>query len=593
MNFTDRIKPTDKGITTYLDDLKRQDYQIPTFQRNVVWEAENVKKLWDSIYKFYPLGSILVWKTDLKLQNHREIGGHIIIDSNFSRNEYQYLLDGQQRTTSLLTSLYGGTIEGKENFDPTLYIDITVSNTDETDDETYKKRFLYWHEINDKQGSFKKNIARQKKFNEGLIIKLFDIKENFYEIQKNLNEHHTVNGQFSHPYMQELLRIKQVLDNYRLSFIELKGIQVAEVCQIFERINQAGKPLDIFDIVVAKTFRPQTSEIHSFYLRELIDDFRKVNNSKFLEISNFDYLQIIAIIISQNIENSGIKNITPRYLNDITTEQIEQVWEDAKKAILKTFDFFENTLNIKEPQLVPYRYFYLTIANYFYKNSNPNYDFLKKYFWFNSLHKDDLLSNTTDIKTHITLLNQEKNKESYEFERFLIDKNDLRYASYSSKGRLSRAILSLYVNHQPKDWKYTDRNVVSEQYFFSTDKPNLHHIFPTSFIEKNKHIKGLNSNSLMNIAYLTQITNLEISDKNPLHYIGDYDKNPDFPTVIKSHLIPNQILDWSKLDEMQENMLEKFIEDRIDIIISELQNKLIDIKFEIIDTKETTKESKI
>jgi len=73
MNFTDRIRPTDKGITTYLDELENLDYQIPAFQRDVVWEKENVKKLWDSIYKFYPLGSILVWKKDIKLQNHRKI----------------------------------------------------------------------------------------------------------------------------------------------------------------------------------------------------------------------------------------------------------------------------------------------------------------------------------------------------------------------------------------------------------------------------------------------------------------------------------------------------------------------------------------
>ena len=45
-----------------------------------------------------------------------------------------------------------------------------------------------------------------------------------------------------------------MLGNYRLSFIELKGNEVSEVCQILERVNQAGKPLDIFDIVVAKTF---------------------------------------------------------------------------------------------------------------------------------------------------------------------------------------------------------------------------------------------------------------------------------------------------------------------------------------------------
>lgn len=98
-----------------------------------------------------------------------------------------------------------------------------------------------------------------------------------------------------------------------------------------------------------------------------------------------NYLQIIAILIKENIENSGIKNITPRYLNDIKTEQIEEIWESTQKAILKTFDFFENYLNIKIPQLIPYRYFYLTVANYFYENKNPDYDFLKKYFWFSQL----------------------------------------------------------------------------------------------------------------------------------------------------------------------------------------------------------------
>lgn len=586
MNFTDRIKPTDKGITTYLDELKNQDYQIPTFQRDVVWEKENVKKLWDSIYKFYPLGSILVWKTDLKLQNHREIGGHKLVNDNFNRTEYQYLLDGQQRTTSLLTSLYGGKIEGRDDFDPALYVDITVENSDDTDDESYKRRFLYWDEIDDQNGTFKRNISRKKKFDEGLILKLIDIKEKYTDIQKNVIKHPEINLNFDHQYIEELGRMKQVLDNYRLSFIELKGIKVSEVCQIFERINQAGKPLDIFDIVVAKTFRPKSDTDKGFYLRDLIDGFREINNSRFLQISDFDYLQILSILIRENIENSGIANITPRYLNDIKTEQIETIWTDAKKAILKTFDFFENTLNLKGPRLIPYRYFYLTISNYFYKNNSPDYDFLKKYFWFNSLHRDDLLSNTTDIKNHIILLNQEKNKKDYQFERFLIDRDTLRNSSYSSKGVTSRAVLALFASNQPKDWKYTDRNVIAENFFFSTDKPNLHHIFPTDYIAKNPGANTINNNSLMNIAYLTQITNLEISNKNPLEYITDYEINPDFSEAIKSHIIPAQILTWSSLPEMPANALDIFIEQRIDLIIEQLKAKLSGIKFEVIDTRE-------
>jgi len=588
MNFTDRIKPTDKGITTYLDDLKNHKYQIPTFQRNVVWEKENVKKLWDSIYKFYPLGSILVWKTDLKLQNHRQIGGHKIIGDNFDTVEYQYLLDGQQRTTSLLTSLYGGEIEGRKGFDPSIYIDLSITSEDEVDDESYKNRFLYCEDIDDREGTFKRNTGRKNKFNEGLIVKLLDIKQNFETVQQKIVNHPVVNQKYNHSYWVELRRVQQVLTNYRLSFIELKGIQVAEVCQIFERINQAGKPLDIFDIVVAKTFRPESKEDKGFYLRDLIEEFRDTNNSKFLKISNFDYLQIIAIIIRENIENSGIRNITPRYLNDIKTEQIESIWSQAKKAILKTFDFFENTLNIEGPQLLPYRYFYLTIANYFYNNDNPNYPFLKKYFWFNSIHRDDLLSNTTDIKNHIAFLNKEKRNESYQFDRFLIDKNNLRNASYSSKGRYSRAILSLLANKEPKDWKETDRNVIADNFFFSTDKPNLHHIFPTNYINNNPGQNKLNNNSLMNIAYITQRTNLNISDRNPLDYIAEFAQNPNFEKVISSHLLPIDLLEWAKMEDMPENALDQFIEKRVDLIIMELKEILAGINFEVIDTREKT-----
>lgn len=586
MNFTDRIKPTDKGITTYLDELKNRNYQIPTFQRDVVWDKENVKKLWDSIYKFYPLGSILVWKTDLKLHNHRSIGGHEIDDPNFERTEYQYLLDGQQRTTSLLTSLFGGKIESQPGFDPTLYIDLTIESNGETDDNSYKQRFLYWDEIDARGGTLNRNLGRNKRYKEGLIIKLQDIKQDFNGVQGKIVMHPDVQQQYDHPYWEELRRVQQVLDNYRISFIELKGIQVSEVCQIFERINQAGKPLDIFDIVVAKTYRTKTDDYAGFYLRDLIDEFRGINDSRFLQISDFDYLQILAVLIRENIPNSGIHNITPRYLNDITTEHIEEIWERAKKAILKTFDFFANHLNIKGPQLIPYRYFYLTIANYFFENNEPNYSFLKKYFWFYSFHNKDLLSNTGDIGSHIALLNNEKNGNKQEFDRFLIDKHILRTSSYSSKGRISRAVLSLYATQKPLDWKYTDRFVIADNLFFTSDKPNLHHIFPTNYINKYPGDNHLNHNSLMNIAYLTQLTNLDISDRAPLEYIKEYDKNDNFEGVISSHLLPAEILTWSRDEHMPDNALDQFIEKRIGNIVEELQLQLQGVNFEVIDTKE-------
>jgi uncharacterized protein with ParB-like and HNH nuclease domain len=295
--YSDRIKPTDYHIRTYLDDLLSKKYQIPTFQREVVWDRDSVKKLWDSINRFYPIGSILIWKTDLKLQNHRTIGGHVIANDNHT-DSFQYILDGQQRTTSLLTSLYGGKIEGKDDFEPTLYFDLTIEDQDEIDDQSFRQRFLFWDEIDDRDGKQPRNTPRLEKYRKGLIIKLQDVMKNFGSVEKKL-----VEGEYKdydHPVRKTLREIRDVLDNYRLSFIELKGIEVSEVCQIFERINQEGKPLDIFDIVVAKTFRLAKLNQSGFYLRELIEDFRRdILGSNFASINDLTYLQIIAVIINQ------------------------------------------------------------------------------------------------------------------------------------------------------------------------------------------------------------------------------------------------------------------------------------------------------
>jgi len=591
MNYTDRIFPTNKGLTTFLDELIARNYQIPTFQREVVWEPENVKKLWDSIYKFYPLGSILIWKTDQKLQHHRQIGGHLITDTNFSRTEYQYILDGQQRTTSLLTSLYGGSIEGRPGFNPLLFVDLTIPTESDTDDESYRNRFLFWSEIDDRNGDIRTNTGKQKRFNEGLIVKLIDIKNNFTSVQTSVFNSDTVNKDFNHTILAELSKIKSVLDNYRISFIEIKGIQVTEVCQIFERINQAGKPLNIFDIVVATTFKPASQQTattpadNGFYLRDLIDDFRNYNNSEFLKISDLDYLQILAVIINHNVPNSGVRNITDRYLNEIKTEHILAVWEETKKAMFKTFDFFENHLHIKTPHLIPFRYFYFTITAFFYKNSSPDYSLLKKYFWFNSFHNDDLLSNTTQLGQHIDFLNKGKANEPVVFDRFLIDKQKLRTATYSSKGRMSRAVLALYASAQPKDWEHCDREVLVQNFFFSTDKPNLHHIFPTNsgYVLNNQHKNKITSDSLMNIAYLTQFTNLDITNRNPLEYMKGYDK-PEFEAIMSSHLLSSDILDWARSGTLPDNAIDLFIENRVNNILSDLKTKLNGVTFDEMDT---------
>lgn len=535
-SYVDRIKPDSYGITTFLENLRRGQYQIPTFQRDVVWDRDRVKKFWDSICKFYPLGSILVWHTNTRLQNHREIGGHPL-HAESPGKEFQYLLDGQQRTTALLTSMYGGRIKGQEGRDPRLYVDLTVSQPEEVEDESWRERFLFWDEIDDREGQLLRNVGRKKRYEQGLVVKIEDIAHRYQDLEERLE---VAGYSYRDPARAQLRDFKQVLDNYKLSFIELRKVKVAQVCQIFERVNQAGQPLSMFDIVVAKTFRPDADRQEGFYLRGLFEDFRRTlerDGSRYATIDDMTLLQVLAMLVRDSVPDAGVHNITDTYLNVLRTEHLESVWKDAKVAVRQTFDFLDNYLHLPGPALVPYRYFYISLGSYFFHNDTPDYDLLKRYFWYFSFHNEDLLSNTTHLRDHIRQLHEARSGHDFGFERFLIDRDRLRRITYSAKGRLSRAILALYANQDPKDWQHPDRSVLTTVYYALTDQPNLHHIFPLDFCEKHLGERGRYADSLLNIAFLTQITNLQISNKNPLEYMKSY-IGDEFEPIQRTHLLP-------------------------------------------------------
>ncbi|KVF05623.1 hypothetical protein WJ05_27900 [Burkholderia vietnamiensis] len=582
-NIQDRIKPTNDTITQYLGDIQKGAYQIPTFQRDVVWEQDRVKKLWDSVYKFYPLGSILVWRTQLKLHSHRGIGGHLLPPTH-DLLEYRYLLDGQQRTTSLYTSIYGGKIEGRPNFDPTVYIDLTIPLTDATDDESYRQRFLFWDEIDDRNGTYNRNSVRQDRYNQRLIVKLLDVIAVQGDVEESLDNAGYV---FKSPERAQLRRISQVLTQYRLSFIELNGIEVSEVCQIFERVNQAGKDLSIFDIVVAKTYRPagEANKVPEFYLRDLIQRFRDVDlaGSAYSDLDDLTFLQMLAacVRLHQKAIPGGkvsINNVTDPYLNELRASDIEAVWEDARSAMAQAIGFLDNTLHLTTPRLVPSRYIYMVLAGYIFRNPDFRRSLMERYFWFTVFHDQNLLPGTTKMLEHTDTLRAGDGAAFFK-DGFQLDKNRLRDVEYSARSALAHAVLALYANQQPRDWRDGHSPVLTSVYYSATDKPNLHHVFPLNFIA-NSDLEDLELvHSMMNIAYIPQITNLNISDQNPVHYLDRYVGKSDeervaFRAVLKEHFIPTCLLDWHQQQHLAPDALRRFVEERLNLVVSAITDKL-------------------
>ena len=74
--------------------------RVPTFQRGFIWDAPQVAYLMDSIYKGYPMGSLLIWRTKEKLKFERKLGPYSL-PSPDDGLPVDYRLDGQQRITSI------------------------------------------------------------------------------------------------------------------------------------------------------------------------------------------------------------------------------------------------------------------------------------------------------------------------------------------------------------------------------------------------------------------------------------------------------------------------------------------------------------
>jgi hypothetical protein len=83
-------------IATILDHVDSGHMPLPEFQRGYVWNRDQVRGLFDSLYRRHPIGGLLVWATEAKTAAHRGEGP-------LAAGIVKLLLDGQQR----ITSLYG------------------------------------------------------------------------------------------------------------------------------------------------------------------------------------------------------------------------------------------------------------------------------------------------------------------------------------------------------------------------------------------------------------------------------------------------------------------------------------------------------
>jgi len=522
------ITPTARRIDRIINRIEEGDIKIPAFQRGFVWNQEQVVELLDSIYRDYPIGSILLWNSNERLKSTRNIGGFLIPDRE---PEYpvNYVLDGQQRLATIYATFCKDRSRDPQNTRYDINPDIFEIYFDFDDDKILPEADIIEDHTNFKMST------------------LFDVSK-FYEEVNRLDD----------KYQQEAVNLESQFKNYEIPIVTTAKRKKEEVGIIFERINNTGTKLTTLDLMIAWTWS------EDFHLREELDDLTEI-----LEIKGFGdtpekiVLQCLSGIIEKTTRTKDIIGLNP--------ETVRTRMSKLKDSLEKTIDFLSTELNVSSRDFLPHSHQIVPLAFFFSRVNTPNQEqsnILKQWFWKTSFSRR--YSGSTDMKMNddITFFEKVVNHNYSDINRYSysIDKTTLINQTFSKSSPFARAFLLLLAQKNPQNLvngNIIDLGVALSEY----NAKEYHHIFPRAFL-KTKGMEINEIKSLCNFCFLPADSNKTISGKAPSDYIFNVVPSRAYSRILNSNLMP------LRKEIYQKNQYGIFLGKRAELILQYLDSKI-------------------
>lgn len=321
-----------------------------------------------------------------------------------------------------------------------------------------------------------------------------------------------------------------------------------------------------------------------FYLRDNLQKLKEVllsQGNRFQNLEDLSIIQMISICLRK--EETGTRKsfgITPTALDNLRTEDLEDNWDASQKTIFETIKFLSD-IKIHGPDMLPYSYLLFPLCYHFHRNTSPNRQIAKQWFWRTAFGLEDF-RRADEVYNYCTeFFDKIGQGEGLTIPQLVLSKARLVQTSYYYRGALTRAVLAFFAKQNPLDFSDPDAEVLDTVYLSLSQAPNLHHIYPRNFLQ---NVKGLPEDSpidsLMNICYLKARTNFQIRDKNPLHYFQEFESVSNFDNILKSHLIPKEFI---AREEFKPADYIDFLYARAELFCKELKDEMTDVEVKIVD----------
>ena len=262
------FKTNPVSLKELLDSAGSGKIQLPDFQRGWVWDDDRIRGLLASISRGFPVGAIMTL----------EAGGEIRLKSRMIEGAQEqptnradaFLLDGQQRLTSLYQSLWHeGPVDTHDNrgrrIQRCYYVDMLAAMDPNKDREEAivsvpvdkKETRNFGREIVRDLSSLELEYEQHMMPTERLLDSSLSWLFGYIGHWRGRDDEHP-DGGGSAFYERFNQSVMSAFRDYSLPVISLdRDIPKEAVCTVFEKVNTGGVTLSMFELVTA-SFAAQT-----------------------------------------------------------------------------------------------------------------------------------------------------------------------------------------------------------------------------------------------------------------------------------------------------------------------------------------------
>jgi hypothetical protein len=338
-------KPEVIHLTTLFRRIENGEIRIPRFQRDFVWARKNVIDLLESVYRGYPVGSLLFWRP-LSVAPIADtpdaFGQHIAAQSS----NLTFVLDGQQRLTTLYRCFFG-----EKAFESLFSVLFLLES----------KTFIH-------SSDFRGEIAATVP-----LSTLFSTREFLQQQQLLLSRK---NGD---AFADSAIRLHSRFQEYMIPAVTIEGRDVSEVVEIFERVNRTGTTLGAVDFMRAVTWSSD------FDLQAEVEHLAAACGDTGFQIPQETLVKLVAISAGKEPTAEDMVSLRRAGL-----DQLKQAVDLAGSSARKAIEFLKGEVGIGSYEFVPYEAQFLVVCRAFQSRMDLSREAsatLVRWYWSSSFNE--------------------------------------------------------------------------------------------------------------------------------------------------------------------------------------------------------------